>query len=142
MCLSKHLSDPGVRPHRRQRSLTADFTAESCCRLVWLEEEAVEKDMRIKIMNEHSNEHCRGGGGIGRSRATVEQEIFSSVIFAFSFVIKFGENVFLRFLLLMYRQSIKQRNICVFNFCDRLKIPENAKVSCFTVRYGSTVNRC
>ena len=35
---------------------------------------------------------------------------------------KILRNVFLRFLLLVYRQSIEQRNICALNFCDRRKI--------------------
>ena len=58
---------------------------------------------------------------------TVKQEIFAKVIFAFLFAIKFCENIFLGFLLLVYRQSIKQRNICVLNFCNQPKILENAR---------------
>ena len=41
---------------------------------------------------------------------------------------KFCENVFLRFLLLVYRQSIEQRNICAFNICDWRKSLKNAKI--------------
>ena len=45
----------------------------------------------------------------------------------------------MHFSLLVYRQSIEQRNICVLNFCDQPKILENAKIkltqkmSCSTV---------
>ena len=67
------------------------------------------------------------------SFTTVKQEIFASAIFAFPIVIKFCENIFLRFLLLVYRQSIEHRNICVLNFCNRSKILKNAKISCSTV---------
>ena len=58
----------------------------------------------------------------------VKQEILASAIFAFWFVIKLCENVFLHFLLLVYRQSIERRSICIFNFCDQPKILENAKI--------------
>ena len=43
-------------------------------------------------------------------------------------MLKLCENVFLRFLLLMFRQSMEQRNICVFNFCDPPKILKILKV--------------
>ena len=48
-------------------------------------------------------------------------------------MVKLCENVFLCFLLLVYRQSIGQRNICSFNFCDQPKILENIKISCSAV---------
>ena len=51
-----------------------------------------------------------------------------SLIFALSFVTKFYENVFLRFLLLMYRQSIERKNLCVSNLFDRQKSLKNAKL--------------
>ena len=65
--------------------------------------------------------------------STVKQEIFARAIFALSSVIKFCENILLHFLLLVYNQSIEQRNICALNFCDRPKILKNAKISCSTV---------
>ena len=49
---------------------------------------------------------------------TAEHKIFGNTFFAFQFVIYFHTNVFLRFLLLVYRQSMEQINISVFNFCD------------------------
>ena len=54
-------------------------------------------------------------------------------------MIKLCNNLFLHFLRLVYRQSIGQRNICVFNFCNRPRTLESTKslkstkVSCFTV---------
>ena len=59
----------------------------------------------------------------------VKRDIFARAIFVFSIVITFCKNTFLRFLLLVYRKSIKQRNICTLNFCDGPKILKNAKIS-------------
>ena len=49
------------------------------------------------------------GHMLGTCGHTVKQEIFAAAIFRFLIVIKFCQNTFLGFLLLMYRQSIEQQ---------------------------------
>ena len=53
---------------------------------------------------------------------------FPEEVLAFLFVIKFCRNIFLRFLLLVNRQSMGQRYIRVFHFCNQLKVLENANI--------------
>ena len=60
--------------------------------------------------------------------ASVQKENFMGIISAFSGAIEFWGNIFSSSLLLVYRESIGQRNISVFNFCNRMKILKNVKL--------------
>lgn len=63
---------------------------------------------------------------------TIKQEAFASTIFAFFSVEEFCNNVVLRVLQLVHRQSKEQRNICKLNCW---KMTANAKIFCFTVHF-------
>ena len=65
---------------------------------------------------------------IALKEKTLNYSMYGCTVKQVIFAITFSKDLFLRFLLLLYRKSIKQRNICVFNFYGRPKSLKNAKI--------------